>query len=76
MPLPHLSNVALWPLDSFRAWAREALGVVGRIRRTLGDDSDLAWRAEAQALFEQKGYDAASLLRRLAASKAAVALKL
>ena len=32
--------------------------------------------AHAQAVFEQKGYDAAGLLRRLAASKAAIVLKL
>jgi hypothetical protein len=72
---PHLSNVSLWPLESFRAWAREALGVVRQLRRTMGDDCDLAWRAEAQAVFEQKGYDAASLWRRLAASKASLVLK-
>jgi hypothetical protein len=41
----------------------------------MGDDCDLAWRAEAQAVFEQKGYDAASLWRRLAASKASLVLK-
>ena len=72
---PHLTDVALWPLADFRAWAREALNVVRQLRRTMGDECDLAWRAEAQAAFEAKGYDAAGLMRSLAASNAAQALK-
>jgi hypothetical protein len=60
---PHLENVALWPLDKFKSWAREALGVVRTLRRTLGDEGDLAWRAEAHAVFEKHGFDAAGLLR-------------
>jgi len=55
--------VALWPLDKFKSWALEALGVVRTLRRTLGDEGDLAWRAEAHAVFEKHGFDAASLLR-------------
>jgi hypothetical protein len=31
------------------------------LRRTLGDEFDLAWRAEAQSAFEQNGFDAPSL---------------
>jgi hypothetical protein len=72
---PHLSNVALWPLDDFKAWAQTALGVVRQLRRSLGDDCDLAWRSEAAAVFEQHGYDAASLHRALSGSKAADKLK-
>jgi hypothetical protein len=72
---PHLTDVALWPLADFRAWAREALNVVRQLRRTMGDECDLAWRAEAQAAFEAKGYDAAGLMRTLAGSNAAQALK-
>ena len=72
---PHLTTVGLWPLEQFRAWARDALAVVRQLRRTLGDDGDLAWRAEAQAMFEQKGYDAASLFRKLGAVKACDGLK-
>jgi len=72
---PHLAAVGLWPLEQLRAWAREALGVVRELRRTLGEDGDLAWRAEAQAKFEQKGYDAASLFRKLGTTKASDSLK-
>jgi hypothetical protein len=31
-----LDDVALWPIDDFRAWARSALGIVRGLRRTLG----------------------------------------
>jgi hypothetical protein len=72
---PHLAAVGLWPLEQFRKWAHEALAVVRHLRRTLGDDGDLAWRAEAQAMFEQKGYDAASLFRALGSVKASEGLK-
>jgi hypothetical protein len=72
---PHLTTVGLWPLEQFRKWAREALSVVRQLRRTLGEDGDLAWRAEAQAMFEQKGYDAASLFRATGAVKACKGLK-
>ena len=72
---PHLVTVGLWPIEQFRQWARDALAVVRQLRRTLGEDGDLAWRAEAQAMFEQKGYDAATLIRTLGAVKASDALK-
>ncbi|MEY9706458.1 DEAD/DEAH box helicase [Bradyrhizobium diazoefficiens] len=72
---PHLPGVALWPLDQFKAWAMTALSDVRNLRRTLGGDGDLVWRAEAAALFEQKGYDAGGLLRQLAAWKAVELLK-
>lgn len=46
-----------------------------QLRRTMGDEWDLAWRAEAQAAFEAKGYDAAGLVRSLTVSDASQALK-
>jgi len=72
---PHFGSVALWPLDAFRKWARDALAVIRGLRRTLGDDCDLAWRAQAQAVFEQKSFDAPSLFSKLARVKASDALK-
>jgi hypothetical protein len=72
---PHLGNVALWPLDEFKKWAGGALGVVRELRRTLGDECDLAWRAQAQAVFEQNGFDAPSLFHRLASVRADKVLK-
>jgi hypothetical protein len=72
---PHLSTVALWRLDDFRKWAINALRLIRELRRTLGDDCDLAWRAQAHAVFEQNGFDAPSLLRSLANIRADQALK-
>jgi hypothetical protein len=60
--LPHLAKVGCWPLEDFRKWARDALNVVRELRRTIGADADLAWRAEAQAKFAEKGFDAAALM--------------
>jgi len=73
--LPHLTNVALWRLDEFRKWALKALSVIRELRRALGDDCDLAWRAQAQSVFEQNGFDAPSLFRALASVNAANLLK-
>lgn len=73
--LPHLENIGLWKLEDFKVWARSALGIIRELRRTLGDDCDLAWRAQAQAVFEQHGFDAASLFEKLQKLKAAEILK-
>jgi hypothetical protein len=72
---PQLGDVSLWPIEEFRLWARNALGVIRGLRRTLGDECDLAWRAEAQSVFEHNEFDAPSLHRKLAQVKAAKALK-
>jgi hypothetical protein len=72
---PQLGDVSLWPIDDFRLWARSALGVIRGLRRTLGDECDLAWRAEAQSVFEHNEFDAPSLHRKLSQMKAAKALK-
>jgi hypothetical protein len=73
--MPQLGDVAFWRLEDFRHWARDAVSVVRELRRTLGDDCDLAWRAEAQATFKQKDFDAPTLFRALAKAKAFKALK-
>jgi hypothetical protein len=52
-----------------------ALGVIRGLRRTLGDECDLAWRAEAQSVFEQNGFDAPNLYRQLSQVRAVKALK-
>ena len=70
-----LGDVSFWPLDDFRTWARGALGVIRGLRRTLGDECDLAWRAEAQSVFEQNGFDAPNLYRQLSQVRAVKALK-
>jgi len=72
---PHLQSVSLWPLSDFRAWAKQAVGVIRQLRRTLGDDCDLAWRAEAQEVFQHHRFDAASLFADIKAKLAVDLLK-
>jgi hypothetical protein len=69
--MPHLENVALWPLAEFREWATEALSTVRELRRTFSEPVDLVWRAQAAELFELRGLDAVSLFARLQARPAA-----
>jgi hypothetical protein len=72
---PHLNDVALWRLNEFRDWARNALTIVRDLRRNLGDECDLAWRAQAQEVLEANGLDAPTLINRLSGLKAAQGLK-
>jgi len=64
--LPHLTGVALWPLDDFRQWAERALQTFRAIRNIYpGSPGDLVWRAEARALMGREGVDLNSLLKAL-----------
>lgn len=63
--VPHLSEVALWPLSEFCTWARQAIGVVREVRKTFMAPGDLAWRASAAERFVQHGLDAPGLLAML-----------
>ena len=70
---PHLKQVAFWPLDEFRSWAKDALALVRKLRTTFVEPGDLAWRANAAEAFEQASLDAPSLMgklkRRMAANE-------
>ena len=72
---PHLTEVGLWPLDHFRAWAKDVLSTIRTLRRSLGEEGDLVWRAQAQSIFEQKQLDAPSLVRLLGKTKASDGLR-
>ncbi len=50
--LPHLKTVYLWPLDKFRQWATDALGIVRELRATLSGPGDMVWRAQANEKLE------------------------
>ena len=63
--IPHLVDVAVWPLNEFEEWAKNALTVLRDIRRTFSEPGDLAWRAEAAEAFENNGIDAVSLFNNL-----------
>lgn len=68
--LPHLTDVSLWPLSDFRAWAETALATVREVRSIFPEPGNLIWRARAAELFQQNTLDApglaATLKKRLA----------
>ena len=61
----HLSNVALWPLDEFNIWARNAISIIRELRATFAVVGDLAWRAEAAEKFEYNNLGAQQLAAKL-----------
>lgn len=69
--IPHLKDVALWPLNEFREWAGAALAALRELRKTFSEPGDLVWRASAAELFEQCGLDAPSVVAKLKARSAA-----
>jgi Helicase C-terminal domain len=69
--LPSLKRVALWPIDEFRQWAREALGVLRVLRTTFVEPGDLDWRARAADAFERNRMDAPGLFEWLSGRIAA-----
>ena len=72
--VPHLTNVALWPLDEFRVWARDAISIIRELRTTFVDVGDLAWRAEAARKFEDNDLAAQRLAKKLRCKMAADSL--
>ena len=63
--IPHLDNVAFWPLNEFQEWAKQALTLLREIRRTFSEQGDLFWRTQAAEAFENNGLDAESLFNKL-----------
>jgi hypothetical protein len=59
--VPHLQEVALWPLAEFRSWAETALATVRELRSSFIEPGNLIWRARAAEQFEQNGLDAHGL---------------
>ena len=65
----HVGDVALWPLDEFRKWARDAISVVDSVRQTFVEPGNLVWRGTAAEAFEQAGLDASGLYAELRARR-------
>lgn len=61
----HLKDVAVWPIEQFRAWAVNAVQTVRRLRVTYPGAGDMFWRRTAMEAYEQAGIDPANLLKRL-----------
>lgn len=69
--VPHLEGLSLWRREEFREWVNLVISVIRQLRQTLGDEPDLSWQAHAQKVFEQHGFDAPTLFKRLSGQKAA-----
>lgn len=67
---PSLTEVAYWPLEDFRHWAHQAMGVLRAVRQSFAGEGDLDWRVRAAEQFEHAGIDAPGLFARLEAAKA------
>ena len=67
----HLREVALWPLDEFVDWAKNAVSIVRGLRNTFYEVGDLVWRIEAAEKFESKNLDAQGLISKLRSRSAA-----
>ena len=59
--MPHLREVALWPLEEFRAWSENAMQVMRGLGSSFSEAGDLAWQAKAKAEFEEHGLDTRGL---------------
>ncbi|WP_139557984.1 DEAD/DEAH box helicase [Methylotetracoccus oryzae] len=59
--IPHLSRVAHWDLEEFRAWAETALVTVRELRREFREPGDLVWRAQAATALSEVRADAPGL---------------
>jgi hypothetical protein len=69
--VPHLNEVALWPLSDFQKWAYAAVAAIRELRKTFVEPGDLVWRAEAVEVFEQNKLDAPGLVTLLRSQPAA-----
>jgi hypothetical protein len=65
--LPHLSDVAVWNLEEFRKWARNALSVIRELRSIFPGSGDLAWRATAVEKYRENRMDPERLVEFLRA---------
>lgn len=72
--LPHLVNVALWPLEDFREWGTQALQMIRQLRVVYPGEGDLEWRAMAAAKYDEFGLSPAKFAKTLRTRQAATTL--
>jgi hypothetical protein len=58
-------DVTYWPLDEFRSWATQALGVVRTLRAEYAGPGNLAWRARVADAFRKAHLDPKSIVKKL-----------
>jgi len=61
----HLVDVAVWPLDEFRAWAVRAIQMIRGLRVRFPGPGDMVWRSQALEAYQLNGVDPDSLFKRL-----------
>jgi hypothetical protein len=72
--LPHLAQVSLWQIDSFRTWVQNALRVLRELRSSYTGSGNLRWRAQAMKLYRQNKISPIELREMLSNQNAAVLL--
>ena len=72
---PHLESVALWAIQDFREWARQALATVRELRTTFMEPGDLEWRARAIEALQSRRLDASGLFTYLQTQQASALLE-
>jgi hypothetical protein len=71
----HLTDVAMWRLNDFQAWAQTAVSIVRELRASFLEPGNLIWRANAAEKFKQNGMDGYQLLEALTKNSALIMLK-
>lgn len=71
--VPHLATVLTWPLESFRAWAHDALAALRELKKSFREPGDIQWRAEALEVYQRVCLSPAALKKKLERESAAVA---
>ncbi len=73
--IPHLGDVALWPIEEYRDWARNALATIRKIRLSFTEPGNIDWQMQAIDSFQENMMDAPSLLAKLKTRTAASGLR-
>jgi hypothetical protein len=73
--LPHLPLFSYWSLQEFRSWAKNALAVIRKLRRTYAEPGDPDWREAAIAEYEAHNMAVEKLFEWLRARPASDFLK-
>jgi hypothetical protein len=72
--VPHLKDVSIWQLTSFREWATTAVATIRELRRDFPGAGDLVWRSRVAERYKLRGMDPSGLRSQLVASNAAKVL--
>ncbi|PML07639.1 DEAD/DEAH box helicase [Vibrio lentus] len=63
--LTHLKDVSVWKLSDFKAWYLNAISTIRELRKSYVEPGDLAWRAEASGILQDKRLNFSSIVEDL-----------